>query len=271
MKDDVPPPYQAKPNDDVWDDPVVEPTIFVLAGQSIHTETTDSPPAYELSRAVATLSNSTDKVELERVDQIIGAPPAEDGAPTVRRRRRHLYDLRHSTKQPNVFFVRSPSDPDAPEYYIHSQSSRRTLGHFGLTKVRSHGGGGGGFRVMPVHVPAASATTSRVRFAQDAAPLFELRRSGDRSQWVAAAAAAAAPVVGDETVAIEDAADQQRRLILMKALPRKEVDVLVAMWCCSIWQESATRINEERREIKGNSFMNAVDTGRGIFLGKNIY
>lgn len=231
------PPYRARSHDDILDDPIVEPTNFILAGQAVHTETVDSPAAYELNRAVATLTKSTEKVEFQRVDQVIGAA-SSDGAPTVRSRRRHLFDLRRTAKQPRIGFTRSPSSSDAPEYYIHSMSSRRTLGHVGLSKPRR-----GGFAAVPVSVAAA---TGQPRLAEHKSPLFALRRAKDRSQWVAAD--------GDETIAIEDAADEQRRLILMKAIPRKEVDALVALWCCSIWQDAAERAEEARNEVVGSKW-----------------
>lgn len=236
------PPYQARSHDDILDDPIVEPTILILAGQAVHTETVDSPAAYELNRAVATLTKSTEKVEFQRVDQVIGAA-SSDGAPTVRSRRRHLFDLRRTAKQPRIGFTRSRSSSDAPEYYIHSMSSRRTLGHFGLSKPR-HGGFAAGFAAVPVSV--ATATGGQPRFVEHKPPLFALRRAKDRSQWVAAG--------GDETVAIEDAADEQRRLILMKAIPRKEADALVALWCCSIWQDAAERAEEARNEVVGSKW-----------------
>ncbi|KAM3547136.1 hypothetical protein MY1884_009716, partial [Beauveria asiatica] len=273
MKDDILPPYEttapAAPlyeqvqsrhnnNDDNNDDDnnndnaTVEPTIFILAGQAVYAETVDGPPAYELSRAVATLTKSTEKVEFERLDQILSAAgPADDlaSSPTIRPRRprrrprrRHLYDLRRTPKQPRLGLARSRARSDAPEYYLHSQSLRRTLGHVGLTKARP-GGWAAGFRAMPVHVAGA---TSRARFFADdgGEPLFALRRDkGGRSRWVVAAD-------GEETLAIEDAADRQRRLILTRALPRKEVDALVALWCASTWQEAAARADKELRGVK---------------------
>ncbi|KAM3533912.1 hypothetical protein MY4038_002790 [Beauveria bassiana] len=265
MKDDILPPYEtpapaAPPYEEVQshdddnddDNATVEPTIFILAGQAVYAETIDSPPAYELSRAVATLTKSTEKVEFERLDQVLSAaaPDSSSAAasPTIRRRRRrrrHLYDLRRTPKQPRLGLARSRARSDAPEYYLHSHSSRRTLGHVGLAKARS-GGWATGFHAVPVHV--AAATTSRARFADGAPPLFALRRDkGGRSRWVAAD--------GEETLAIEDASDRQRRLILTRALPRKEVDALVALWCASIWQEAAVRADEELRGVKDSAFL----------------
>ncbi|KAM3437508.1 hypothetical protein NHJ13734_004575 [Beauveria thailandica] len=278
MKDDILPPYetpapaappyeqvQSRHNDadDDDDNATVEPTIFILVGQAVYAETVDGPPAYELSRAVATLTKSTEKVEFERLDQILSpAGPADDlasSSPTFRRRprRRHLYDLRRTPKQPRLGFARSRARSDAPEYYLHSQSLRRTLGHVGLAKARS-GGWAAGFRAMPVHV--AGATTSRARFSTDdgggGEPLFALRRDkGGRSRWVVVAAD------GEETLAIEDAADRQRRLILTRALRRKEVDALVALWCASIWQEAAARADKELRGAKDTLHVVGSESG----------
>ncbi|OAA37766.1 hypothetical protein BBO_07474 [Beauveria brongniartii RCEF 3172] len=224
MKDDILPPYETsapaappyeeaqshRDDDDDNDNATVEPTIFILAGQAVYAETTDGPPAYELSRAVATLTKSTEKVEFERLDQILSAAgPADDlaASPTIRRRRRcrrrHLYDLRRTPKQPRLGFSRSRARSDAPE------------------------------------------------------------DKGGRSRWVAAD--------GEETLAIEDAADRQRRLILTRALPRKEVDALVALWCASIWQEAAVRADQELRGVKDSAFIRTMDTGRKMYWGKDVY
>ncbi|ATY66586.1 hypothetical protein A9K55_001065 [Cordyceps militaris] len=249
---DVPPPPYAAPPYTATDrppppsadaDPLVEPTIFLLAGQCVHAETSRSPAAYQLSRAVATLTPATEKVTFERLDSTTGSQ---------RPRPRHLYDLRHSPKLPRIGFARADAPP---AYYIHAQSPRRALGHVGLARH----GSGGGLRAMPVLV-----TTSRARFAEDAPPVFALTRSGGRARWVAGDGS-------DETLAIEDAADDQRRLILMKSLRRKEVDALVALWCCSIWQEAAERAEEASKEMKGSSFLRKMNAGRGIYFGTDIY
>lgn len=251
MEQSFPPPYQAESQNDAQDDQLVHPTIFVLAGQFIHIETPSSPPAYELSRGIATLTKATEKVEFERVDHTINAPssPADadaddDGGgaavPTVKRRRRHLYDLRRTAKQPRTGFARSRASSDAPEYYIHS-CSRRALGHVGLCKA-SRGGYAAGFSTMPVNV----AANQQVRFAQDGSPLFKLQKQGDFAQWVSAVEG------GVGTVAVEDDKDSRHRHILMKAIRRKEVDALVALWCCRIWQDAAVKSETARAEVEGS-------------------
>ncbi|KAJ6786282.1 hypothetical protein PWT90_00822 [Aphanocladium album] len=240
MEQELPPPYAAQPVDDVQSDPIVEPTIYVLAGQSVYTETLNSPAAYELSRNVATLTKATEKVEFERCDQTIGATSDESGTaiPTVKLRRRHLYDLRRTAKQPRIGLSRSRYSFDAPEYYIHSLS-RRTLGHLGLSKCSS-GGFAAGFSAVPVYL----TESQQVRFSRYRKRLFTLRREGDRSHWLLAD--------GDETVvAIEDAADNQHRLIFIKAITRREVDALVALWCCRIWQAAAVKAEVARAEVEG--------------------
>lgn len=236
MEHDTPPPYDAESHGGVHGPPMVNTSIFILVGQSIHTETTDSPPAYQLSRAVTSLTKSTDRVEFKRLDQIISANSVE-GAPTVRRRRRHLYDLRRTAEQPRLGFHKLQSSSKAPEYFLYSRSSRRqTLGHVGLCKSPD-GGFAAGFTAVPVNT---SEGPSQARFVEHGTPLFTLQRNKDRSQWVSARE--------DETVAIEDRADTQQRLILTMAMPRKDVDTLVALWCCSIWQTVAARTDKARND-----------------------
>lgn len=234
MENENPPPYEESPEDDALADPILEPAIFVLTGQTIHVETVDSPPAYELSRGVASLTKSTVKVTFERFDKIIGSSTAADGRiPTVKRRRRHLYDLRRTAKMPRIGLSRGRHKYDAPEYYLHSVS-RRTLGHIGLQKF-SNGGFSAGFSAVPVYIAASQA-----RWADWRPPLFRLQRKADKSEWIS---------VNDETtVAVEDTEDNEQRLIFMRALPRREVDALVALWCCRIWQDAAVRAETARND-----------------------
>lgn len=240
----VPPSYEPHQQHEVQDNAIVGPTIFVLAGQSIHAKTPDSPPVYELSRSVAILTKATEKVEFERLDLTVHGTSAEGViAPVIRYRRRHLYDLRRTVKKPRIGLSRSRANSDAPEYYIHSLS-RRTLGHVGLSKF-SHGGFPAGFSAVAVQVKG-----SQVRLVNRDKPLFRLQRSEHRSHWVS--------VESEDVLAIEDAADNQKRLIFMKPMPRKEVDALVALWCCRIWQSAAARAEVARREAGGSKLLCSV-------------
>lgn len=235
MESDLPPPYEANAEDDAQADPILEPAIFLLAGQTIHIETVDSPPAYELSRGVANLTRTTEKVTFERVDQTIRSTTGSSGAavPTVALRRRHLYDLRRAVTPPRISLSRKRRD-DSPEYFI-QRMSRRALGHLGLcASGRRRGEGGAGLDAVPVYME-----TGRARYADWKPPLFRLRlRRGDGDDGARRAWSAA----GDEAVvAVEDGADGEHRLIFTMALPRRDVDALVALWCCSIWQEAAAQ------------------------------
>lgn len=206
MEDDKPPPYEAAPEDDLQEDALIEPTIFVLAGLTVHVETANSPPAYELSRAVAHLSKATERVAFARFDQIIGSIASDEAGavvPIVKRRRRHLYDLRRTAKQPRIGFSRARSSTDAPEYYIHSVS-RRTIGHVGLSKF-SHGGFSAGFTALPVHITPAS----QPRYSVYKPAVFKLQRKDNRSEWMS--------TKDQATIAVEDMADDEHRLIFMKA------------------------------------------------------
>lgn len=233
MQSENPPPYTAHIDSEAQEDLILSPTIFILAGQSIHIETRDNPPTYQLSRGIANLTRITERVTFERYDQIISIIHSSQGVstPTIKRRPRHLYDLRRTPKQPRIGLRRSRSSSDAPEYYIHS-FSRRTLGHVGLRKF-SRGGFAAGFSAVPVHF-----AQNQARCIGQCPALFQLQRKGNQSEWSS---------VKDKTVvAIEDTADNEHRLIFSKAMPRREVDALVALWCCRIWQEAAARAEAER-------------------------
>lgn len=238
MEEDNPPPYEASTRDDIQDAQVLEPAIFILTGQSIHIETVDSLPAYELSRRVTTLTKATENVTFGRFDQIISSSSTTGTAiPIVKRRRRHIYNLQRTAKQPRIGLARSRSKSDAPEYYIHSVS-RRTLGHLGLRKL-SGGGFSAGFRAVPMYI-----ARNQARCADWQQALFELYRKDNKSEWKWQK--------DGITVAVEDCADSEHRLIFMKALPRMDVDALVAIWCCRIWQEAAVRAEAERSKAEGS-------------------
>ncbi|KAH6652446.1 hypothetical protein BKA67DRAFT_574035 [Truncatella angustata] len=67
---EMPPPY----NDDA--DETWQPITLVLAGLSIYTESDDATLLYQLDRGVASLTQATHKVELERVSAQSRRPPA---------------------------------------------------------------------------------------------------------------------------------------------------------------------------------------------------
>jgi hypothetical protein len=80
-----PPPYDEVVNE-LWD-----PTFLVLSDLSIHAESVDAAPLYQLNRAVATITQATKQVEFERIERKIKTNAEE---PVVKPRSRHIYNLK---------------------------------------------------------------------------------------------------------------------------------------------------------------------------------
>ncbi|KAI1335497.1 hypothetical protein F5Y15DRAFT_245510 [Xylariaceae sp. FL0016] len=203
----------------------IQPTILVLSGQSIHAESADAPPLYQFNRGIASLSLSTSEVIMERVERAvkIGA----DGQPNIKPRPRHIYNLKHST----AYLDTLPSY--APPFYI-SSVSRRTAGHMGLKKSRFRSR----WKVCPIDISGKSNDHGLPQFIKDASPIYEIGHKEDRYEWVDS---------NSKAVAVEDEGEGQHRLIVTTPLQRKDMDALVAMWCCRLWQFSAEhqgRVNE---------------------------
>lgn len=237
---ELPPPYdeaaadgsQAKTDAE----PLLPPTIYVLEGQSIHAESGASAALYRVNRGVATLSHATTEVEFERVERTVRAR-GEGGGPEVRPPRyRQVYALRHGLGAGVTSLDRRAARPGVPQY-LAKAVSRAALGDVGLAmapslRARLHVGGGGGERWTAGHV--ADDGDGYPRFPKRARPLFEIRGAKNDSepafQWTDA---------DGNAVAIEDEGEGQHRLIVTAALHRDTVDVLVALWCCRLWQHSA--------------------------------
>lgn len=102
---------------------VIQPTILVLAGQTIHAESAASESLYHLDRGIASLTTATSKVTLERVERTMRT--SSDNEPSLRDRRRHAFTLEHSSAIYNTL----PSN--CPQFYAHA-STKPALGHAGL-------------------------------------------------------------------------------------------------------------------------------------------
>ncbi|KAI1283282.1 hypothetical protein F5Y07DRAFT_149786 [Xylaria sp. FL0933] len=210
-------------------DDVVQPTILVLAGQSIHPETASCAPLYHLDRGIASLSRVTSKVLLERVEHTVRT--SVDNEPSIRNRRRHVFTLERSWTIYNTL----PSS--CPQFFARAVS-KRAIGHIALKKARLHSA----FAALPVDVAGRDNKLGLPGFISDAQPLFELHRRDDRWKW--------ADKDGN-AVAIEDESDDMHRLLLTATLPRVMVDALVALWCCRLWEYSAEHTEDVQRGIDG--------------------
>lgn len=219
---DQPPPYDDPEENDV--NKTLQPTIYVLSGQSIHAESADAAPLYQLNRGVAKLTYATSEVELKRVDRAVKTDGY--GEPTIRPRARHIYDLRYIK---GIFGTPQSLPSDSPPFFVQA-ISRKELGHFALKKshMRSH------WKALPVDPTGKSSRYKLPAFRKDASTIFEIRRKNGRYEWTNP---------NGDAIAFEDGGEDQHRLIVTTPLPRETVDALVALWCSRLWQYSAE--NEE--------------------------
>lgn len=216
---DTPPLY-----DEVVD--VCQPTILILAGQSIHAESADSAPLYQLNRGIATLTHATQNVEFQRVQYSVKT--RSGGEPAVKPRERHVYNLKHNHKVPGGL-ESWPSE--SPQYYIESVSSTtREAGTLGLKKSRFPGRKQ--WRVLSVDLTGKNSKYDYglPTFITDAKPVFEINHKKAGYEWTDGEGKA---------VAVEDEGEDTHRLIVTASLPRNTLDALVALWCCRMWQYSA--------------------------------
>jgi hypothetical protein len=218
-----PPSYVDATDNDVNE--ILQPTILVLAGQSIHAESAASAPLYQLDRGIASLGHATQQVEFERVDRTIKT--SSDGEPSIKPRARHIYNLKHQKNSPGGI---EPLPSYSPHYFIKSVS-RKTLGDVGIKKshFRSQ------WKALSIDALGKQNDRGIPQFIKDNKPLFEIHQKNDRYEWTDA---------DGNAIAVEDEGEDQHRLVITASLHRETMDALVALWCCRIWQYSAD--HEER-------------------------
>ncbi|KAI1294010.1 hypothetical protein F5Y03DRAFT_373551, partial [Xylaria venustula] len=167
---DRPPSYvEAAPANSPADD-VIQPTILVLAGQSIHAETASRAPLYHVDRGVASLSRLTSKVTFERVEHTVRT--SADNEPSLCDHRRHVFTLERSWTAYNKL----PST--CPRFFARAVS-KRALGHVGLKKSRLRSA----FTALPVDVAGRVQEHGLPAFVKDSQPLFELHKKDGRWEW----------------------------------------------------------------------------------------
>lgn len=222
----VPPSVDTPPSyDEVVD--VCQPTILILAGQSIHAESANSAPLYQFNRGIATLTHATQNVEFQRVQYSVKT--RSGGEPAVKHRERHVYNLKHNHHKVPGGVDSWPSE--SPDYFIESVSSTtREAGTLGLKKSRFPGRKH--WRVLPVDLSGKNSKNDYglPTFLKDAKPVFEVNHNKVGYEWTDGEGKA---------VAVEDEGENMHRLIVTASLPRTTLDALVALWCCRMWQYSA--------------------------------
>ncbi|KAI1267957.1 hypothetical protein F5Y18DRAFT_275383 [Xylariaceae sp. FL1019] len=195
-----PPPYGAAEGYDAND--IVQPGILVLAGRFIHSESSSSTVLYELDSDVNSLSRRDHKVKLSRHEHRLRADDYNDEARTLSYAR-HIYDLEWP-----IAIISSERYA-----FIGTPVSRRVIGGIGLKKVFQPLLAG--FKVMLMR-------------GGEHEVVFECTMKNNKYEWLDS--------LGGR-IAIEDSADDQLKMIITTAQPRKQVDALVAAWMLRAWHD----------------------------------
>ncbi|GJC89052.1 hypothetical protein ColLi_11890 [Colletotrichum liriopes] len=212
---------------------IFQPTTLILAGQSIHALTPDSPSLYRLSLGIADLAEITTQVELSRVE------PNKNGSG----RERHIYDLKHMRSVPGGY-EKLPAD--SPRYYI-QRASRRLPDPAALGIKKSSSilpGKAAHSTAVPVDVSGKTSKYGIPNFCKDGVAIF----ATNGREWTDAQGNAVA-------VMHDDKADKRHSLIVTTAMPRGQFDMLVALWCCHIWEFSVTNAPKVHEGINGGNYL----------------
>ncbi|GKT46217.1 uncharacterized protein ColSpa_06398 [Colletotrichum spaethianum] len=215
---------------------VFQPTTLVLAGQAIHALTPDSPSLYRLSLGIANLSKITTEVELSRVE------PNRDGSG----RERHIYDLKHLRSVPGGH-EKLPAD--APRYFI-QRASKRLPDPAALGIKKSSWfipGKAAHATAVPIDISGITNGYGIPKFYKDGVAIF----ATNGREWTDAQGNAVAVMHDDKT-------DKRRHsLIVTAALPRGQFDMLVALWCCHVWEFSVVNAPKVYEGIEGGNYLDS--------------
>jgi hypothetical protein len=231
-----PPAYELRP-EGAGPDPeeVLDPAIFVIHGHFIYLQSaaghTDSEPVYQLSRAIHTQGNATEKVDFQRFDMRVRT--VADGSPAVSKRPKDVYQLHH----------RKPMRLSGIPFQAWMEpQSRKTLGRVTIEKSPMFHSG---FRALRVVTDAEQLWLKR----QGKPPVkkgeyhFAVKEQGETAwQWNNADGAVVAHQVqvcrggSPDAVAAgvpsqQQAAEVEHILKVLVPLSRRARDGLVALWC----------------------------------------
>lgn len=216
---------------------VLEPAVFLLAGEFILAESTASMPLYHLSRNLISFSPQQDStVIFERVKHQV--PEKATSTEPTKQRYQGLFYLVHP--------LGAEYQKETPAYYITSMSSGM-IGNIQLEtskpwlQKRE-------FRAM---LSATKTASDRSLFDKKAQQqlLFSVKPNwlGGRYKWTDSN--------GGE-IAFEDRKDDQHKLIVTARMQRKMRDALVATWALRLWHDTA-----ESRQAKRECELVLCQTG----------
>ncbi|CAK7222141.1 hypothetical protein SCUCBS95973_004740 [Sporothrix curviconia] len=231
-------------------DDVLPPVVLVLDGQAIYSANASSdaransstaiahPHLYEVNRGITSRTAATYTVEFARME-----PRSKTPVP----RSRHIYNLHHPP--PTVMRTSNSAVPYDGCFIEPAAAPTRKRGPLGLkrrgiarvgsvsTALVDH------WTVLPVDLHGW-AELGHPPFVADAAALWDVRQvSGGAVKWVDGACKDVAMEFdgGDEVPAVavaDKGKNELPRLIVTASLRREDLDALVALWCCRVWEKS---------------------------------
>jgi hypothetical protein len=246
----LPPAYDKEaPDAGGQGDEMQDPAILIVSGQSIFAESVNSPELYRLNRGITSLSYATSNVEMARIERTV-RQKSDD--PTIKQRERHIYNISNAMQGMRSQILTMAAG--IPRIYASPVSSRNTLGKPlafrrrvpGLSSLRKRMGSSSSSSSSSSRVVEWQAVSLK-RAADSNVPrffnddegggdvLFEVRRldkKEDRVEWVDCEGNAAAFEEGERRRV-------EPTIVVTKAMRRVELDALVALWCCRLWERSA--------------------------------
>ncbi|KAB8071891.1 hypothetical protein BDV29DRAFT_178489 [Aspergillus leporis] len=223
--EDLPPQYSASIENSPSD--LLKPTVLILVGQCIQTETVPPTPLYYISRDITSTSQTSSSIKFERAEHDRPEKPESNVS-----HNQHLFYLAHP--------AHAQYRTDIPAYYITSVSSQ-TLGNIRLETSKS--------RLQKVEF---KAFLSAKKTASDK-PLFDDKKfeqniisakskwASGRYRWVD---------VDSREVAVEEGKGEQHRLVVTVPMPREMRDVLVALWVLRLWYYTAESRQARRKALE---------------------
>ncbi|EXF73238.1 hypothetical protein CFIO01_05598 [Colletotrichum fioriniae PJ7] len=145
----------------------------------------------------------------------------------------HIFDLRYMRSGPGGY-VKLPSD--SPHYFI-ERASRRIPGLQNQGPKKSRLPGKACTAVLPVDIRGKTSKYSIPNFVKDSAPVFSI----SKNRW--------ADSQGALIASMHDTTECS--LVVTAALPRAQFDMLVALWCCKVWESGVANAGKVHEGLDG--------------------
>ncbi|TLD28749.1 hypothetical protein PspLS_04162 [Pyricularia sp. CBS 133598] len=196
---------------------ILPPMTLTVEGQGIYAGKPEEQLLYRLSLGITTLSEITTDVQLSRIET------TKSGS----ERQRKIYDLKHMRRTPGGF-EKVPAE--SPQYYF--QRASRLVPEpaaVGIRKKRSlMGGKAEQVTAVAVNLSGKASKFGIPTFVKNAESIF----TSKGLEWLNAE--------GESVAVMYDGnkEDKDHSLVVTASLPRTQFEILVALWCCHVWEFS---------------------------------